>query len=249
MRQLVSHFSILLICTFFLTQGTCEAAQTSSDHAQLCSPRSTAGCAELTSAIHQDFRQVPDGGVVSLRSSGGSSLSALRMARTIIQKELGVKVVDFCMSACLSLLLPAFREIEAVDHPLILAHGSSINSFSLIEQELGYPVECFERFRNIRELVFEQRNIADASSIQIAQLGLSVTNIQLSETCATAEVVRTYDAWAPTSLELAQHFELEIEGPVAADDRHILQARINAYLPPETTVRSGGAVFVSAHDP
>jgi len=76
-----------------------------------------------------------------------------------------------------------------------------------------------------------------------------VTNIRESETCATAEIIRKYDAWAPTSLELAQYFELDIEGPVAADDRHILQERINSFLPPGTTVRSGGAVFVSAQDP
>lgn len=238
--------SILTICVLLLTQGSCEAANPPSSEADTCSPRLTARCAELSPALHQSLHQAPDGGTVSLRSSGGSSLIALQMARSIIQRQLDAEVIDFCMSACLSILLPAFREIEAVDHPLILAHGGSLAAFSLIEQEIGQPVECFERYRALREAIFAQKETRSASMIQIERLDMRVINIRQTDGCADGDVVRAYDAWAPTSRELERDFGLEIDGPVAADDGNILQARLNAYLPPGTTVRSGDDIFVSA---
>ncbi|MEQ8405043.1 MAG: hypothetical protein RKE49_08090 [Oceanicaulis sp.] len=230
-------------------QGSAVSADPDAWVTKTCTPRSEPGCAPVDHGLIADLRaHDPADGPFALRSSGGFTPNSLIAAGVILERGLDAVIVDFCLSACLEHLLPAFNRVAAHDQPLVLAHGNTDIFFRLLEAETGRTPACMTRYRRARDSVFANKPLPDTAQVQIETVGLSVTATGVDEFCVQGEVNRRHDAWAPTSAELARHFGLEIEGAVAADDPGVLQQRLDSLMPPGTTVISGGQVYTSAND-
>ncbi|MFG6447580.1 hypothetical protein ACG0Z6_04910 [Roseateles sp. BYS180W] len=149
--------------------------------------------------------------VLEINSQGGDALAGMQIARAVMTRNLSLRVVDFCASACASLILPASKEIYVKDGSIIAIHAgevglwrAAINSNSLpksVTDQLSMIEYLFEFEKSLNKHKFFKRQ-DEITGVKNADITVKIEPDRRITISGKNIKYRRYEYWTPSHEEL-----------------------------------------------
>jgi hypothetical protein len=171
-----------------------------------------------------------DGSSFSLASYGGDEQYALEAAEIIEQKGLSIEVVGICISACFDFLMPAAKQIEFINKPIVGSHGNTVLAYrltvatGLLSSTPDLGKTCVRRANWLLDIW--KRNGVDSEVFLEKIMRLRPYQVVVENSyCARFKLAVDY--WLPSSAEMKAFFGERVKGKLCSDDLRCLETKLS----------------------
>lgn len=186
--------------------------------------------------VYVTFSTLLPDSTLSVQSQGGEAKSSIALARLIIDRRIRIRLNNYCLSACAELVLPAARDVTAVNEPLIGLHGNAFTDerAALAARMTPSSLACLIELRRGFESVYESKGI-DGASLRDAEVSrLGFTGMTLSSRkdaagCPIFSVGHSQDYWFPTRRQIEKLMRTEVVGPICADSEECMRRKVREH--------------------
>ncbi len=186
---------------------------------------------------------------VIITSHGGDGDYALDIAEIILSKDLSVQVVDYCLSACADIIVPAGKRIVMTGKPLIGFHGNPFTD-NLVLKRLGEHEGAACEIKRMARMkrILQARGLSEEAWVeQIKRIRFEkvVKNPSAGNknSCHFYRFYMKDKFWFPTSQQLSVLFGWKFEGEVCADDPECIRNKTRKYWKPGSSFIVGDIYY------
>jgi hypothetical protein len=185
---------------------------------------------EVNASFLDFLDTLDDGSSFSLASYGGDELYALEAAEVIEQKGLSIEVVGICISACFDFLMPAAKQIEFINKPIVGSHGNTVLAYrltvanGLLSSTPDLGKTCIRRANWLLDIW--KRNGVDSEVLLGKIMSLRPYQVVVENSyCARFKLAVDY--WLPSSAEMKALFGERVKGKLCSDDPRCLESKFS----------------------
>lgn len=181
-------------------------------------------------------------------SGGGDPAFGEAAARHIIAKEMTIKLGEICLSSCAEYVIPSAKTLIVSPRTLIGFHQNPlmIRHFADMEGYQGMPI-CYYEAEVDYLGTLHQRDGSDRLPWEnvLNRLVLADTHFREKDECIETGFRFENQFWFPTSNQIKTLFQIDLNGPICADDPGCAEEMTNLIIPKGESVIIGDERYVS----
>lgn len=177
------------------------------------------------------FDMMLEGKDLIFQSQGGESLRSILVAERLADYPNGIRLQDYCLSACASYLMAARIDIAAESDLLLGFHGDLImhrDVFTSLNADTSMG-HCYQRGADRQAALYAASGLSTGFSQEMARR-LEVVGAHLveREDWPCPEVVYEFenDWWFPTSQQIEDLLHKPLSEPLCADDLACMRRKL-----------------------